>query len=93
MKNRKKNTLVKYICIIIVLFYVAYILINQQLTLNDYTKTSDNLSEQIEAQIANKEDLQKEKENIDSLEFIEKMAREKLDMYYPNEKIYIDNGK
>ena len=93
MKNRKKNTLVKYICIIIVLFYVAYILINQQLTLNDYTKTSDNLSEQIEAQVSNKEDLQKEKENIDSLEFIEKMAREKLDMYYPNEKIYIDNGK
>ena len=93
MKNRKKNTLVKYICIIIVLFYVAYILINQQLTLNDYTKTSDNLSAQIEAQVSNKEDLQKEKENIDSLEFIEKMAREKLDMYYPNEKIYIDNGK
>ena len=93
MKNRKKNNLIKYICILVVLIYIAYILINQQLTLNDYTKTSDNLSEQIEAQIANKEDLQKEKENIDSLEFIEEMAREKLDMYYPNEKIYVDNGK
>ena len=93
MKNKKKNNIIRNTCIAIVLTYIVYILINQQLTLNDYTKTSDNLSVQIESQIANKDDLQKQKENINSLEFIEKMAREKLDMYYPNEKIYVDNGK
>ena len=31
-------------------------------------------------------------ENVDSKEFIEQMAREKLDMYYPNERVYVDNG-
>ena len=25
-------------------------------------------------------------------EFIEEMARERLDMYYPNEKVYVDKG-
>ena len=30
------------------------------------------------------------KTNINSLEYIEKIAREKLDMYLPNEKVYID---
>ena len=32
------------------------------------------------------------KENVNSKEFIEQMAREKLEMYYPNEKVYVDKG-
>ena len=36
--------------------------------------------------------LSKRKEDVNSLEFIEQMAREKLDMYYPNEKVYMDQG-
>ena len=39
-----------------------------------------------------KEELAKKQEDVSSLEFIEQTAREKLDMYYPNEKVYIDNG-
>jgi len=33
------------------------------------------------------------KENVDSTEYIEEMAREKLDMYLPNERVYVDMGK
>ena len=39
-----------------------------------------------------KEELAKKKEDVNSLEFIEQTAREKLDMFYPNEKVYIDKG-
>ena len=38
------------------------------------------------------EELSKRKQDIDSKEFIEDMAREKLDMYYPNERVYLDSG-
>ena len=38
----------------------------------------------------NKEKLIKTKENLNSNEYVERVAREKLDMYYPNEKVYID---
>ena len=46
------------------------------------------------------EDLQKEKEhlvakqeNVNSPEYIEKEARANLDMYMPNERVYIDLSK
>ena len=38
----------------------------------------------------NRDELTKKKEDVNSLEFIEEMAREKLDMYHPNEKVFID---
>ena len=37
-------------------------------------------------------DKRKKKEDIESNDFIEDMAREKLDMYLPNEKVYMDTG-
>ena len=39
------------------------------------------------------EELKKMKENINSDEYIEQIAREKLGMYYPNERVYIDVEK
>ena len=32
------------------------------------------------------------KDNVNSEEFIEEMAREKLDMYLPTERVYVDTG-
>ena len=40
----------------------------------------------------NKQDLEQEKKNTDSLEYIEKLAREKLGMYLQNERVYIDSN-
>ena len=82
----------KNIIIILVTIYATFTLISQQKTLNEYDKDRENLSKEIQYQKTYKEELAKKKENVDSLEFIEQMAREKLDMYYPNEKIYIDKG-
>ena len=38
------------------------------------------------------ESLKSLKENVDSPEYIEEIAREKLGMYLPNERVYIDVG-
>ena len=78
--------------IIIVSIYVIFTLVSQQKTLNEYAENSKELSKQIEEQEQYKEELAKQKEEVNSLEVIEQTAREKLDMYYPNEKVYIDQG-
>ena len=89
---RKNKKIYKKILILIIAIYAIFTLVNQQKTLNQYSKNSEELTEQINEQKAYNEELAKQKENVDSEEFIEQMAREKLDMYYPNERVYVDNG-
>ena len=67
-------------------------LINQQKTLNKYNKTTKELTSKIDEQKTYNSELIAEKDNVNSKEFIEQTAREKLDMYYPNEKVYLDKG-
>ena len=88
----KKKKLYKRLLIILVLAYAIFTLVNQQKVLNRYSKNSKELATKIEAQQAYNEELLTEKENINSKEFIEQIAREQLGMYYPNEKVYIDKG-
>ena len=90
MKKNKK--IYKKLLILGIAIYVIFTLVNQQKTLNQYTQDSNELVSQIEEQKEYKEELARKKDNVTSLDFIEQMAREKLDMYYPNEKIYLDRG-
>lgn len=90
MKKNKK--IYRKLFILIIAIYVVFTLVNQQKALNQYSKNIDELSEKIESQKEYKEELAKKKDDVNSLEFIEQSAREKLDMYYPNERIYVDNG-
>ena len=52
-----------------------------------------NYTEQINKQLAYQKTLTDKKDNINSKEYIEEVAREKLDMYLPNERVYIDKTK
>lgn len=88
----KKKKLYKKLLIILVLVYAIFTLANQQKVLSQYSSTSDDLANKIEEQETYNKDLVAEQENVNSKEFIEQMAREKLDMYYPNEKVYLDKG-
>ena len=88
----KKKKLYKRLLTILVLVYAIFTLTNQQKVLNQYSKNSKELASKIEEQQTYNGELVSEKENVDSKQFIEQMAREKLEMYYPNEKVYIDKG-
>lgn len=90
MKSKKK--IIRNIILILALVYVVFTLINQQQTLNKYAQNSEDLSQQIEEQKNYKEELAQKQADINSKEFIEETAREKLDMYLPNEKVYVDTG-
>lgn len=90
MKPKKK---LKILFATIIIIYVAYIFINQQKTINSYKTAENYYAEQIEIKVAYKESLYEKKNNINSKEYIEEAAREKLDMYLPNEKVFIDTSK
>ncbi|MBQ6991648.1 MAG: septum formation initiator family protein [Clostridia bacterium] len=85
--------LVKRIVIVSIFIYILCIFINQQKTLNSYKSTQAYYHEQIEEQSEYQKKLEETKTNINSKEYIEKMAREKLDMYLPNETVYVDVEK
>ena len=89
----KKNTKIyRNILILIIGVYVVLTLFNQQKILNQYSQDNKELAQKIEQEKETKEELAKKKEDVNSLDFIEQTAREKLDMYYPNEGVYIDQG-
>lgn len=90
MKKNKK--IYKKLLIMGIAIYAIFTLVNQQKTLNQYTQDSNELASQIEEQKEYKEELARKKDDVNSLEFIEQTAREKLDMYFPNERIYVDRG-
>ncbi len=88
----KKKKLLKRLIILLIAIYFIFTLVNQQKTLNQYSKNSEELNTKIADAEEEKEELTKQKDNVDSLEFIEKTARDMLDMYYPNERVYINQG-
>lgn len=81
------------ILLIIGIIYFAYIFNIQQEKLDSYGKDKLYYESQIEDLKEKKDELLEIKENVNSPEYIEEMAREKLDMYLPNERVYIDMGK
>lgn len=89
MKNLKK--FVKRLICIVIFIYAVVTFCNQQKILNTYASNKEVLSNQIEEANKKKEDLNKIKENVNSEQYIEQIAREKLDMYLPNERVYINS--
>ena len=88
----KNKNLYKKLCIIGISIYVVCIFVNQQKTLDSYNNRKKYYSDQIQEQKDYNKDLLSLKDNANSPEYIEEIAREKLDMYLPNEKVYIDIG-
>jgi len=93
MKKLNLMKIYKKLLVLIFAIYVIYTFIIQQQTLNAYKAEEARYSQQIEEAKIEQERLLEEKNNINSDEYIEQMAREKLDMYLPNERVYIDIGK
>ena len=83
----------KKIIIAIFLIYFVVTLVSQQKTLNQYSSEAEIYAKQLETATEENKDLNKTKEDVNSTEYIEQMAREKLDMYLPNERVYIDISK
>lgn len=86
------NRLIKKLIAIAFFIYFAVTIYNQQKMLDSYKSNIATVEDEIKEEEEHKESLISLKENANSLEYIEKIAREKLNMYKPNEKVYIDIG-
>ncbi len=93
MKNKKIKLLLKRTILFCIGIYVIYTFLAQQKILNAYKADEEKYLQQIEIETGKKEELEQTKSNINSKEYIEEIARDKLDMYLPNEKVYIDINK
>lgn len=87
---KSKTTLLKKLVFIAVLIYAIITFISQQKILNTYSEQEKNLNTQIAEASEYQNKLNEEKNNVNSPEYIEAIAREKLDMYLPNERVYVN---
>ena len=58
-----------------------------------YEQEAVVLQNQIEEETERQNELTEKRDNVGSTEYIEEVAREKLGMYLPNERVYIDITK
>ena len=92
-KRKKKKLSIRRIIFLGIILYVVTILINQNRLMSDLEGKKNLLTNEIHIFEDEIEELNDELENSDSLEFVEKVAREELGMVKPREIIVIDEGK
>lgn len=88
---KKLFNLSKKIVFIVLTIYAIITFCNQQKILNTYASNKAELSTKIEEAKDKQQELDTQKENSNSSEYIESVARDKLNMYLPNEKVYINS--
>jgi cell division protein FtsB len=92
-RKKKRRFRLKHLILLIMIFGISKTLISQRIMMKDLTKEKleeENQVAQLEKEI---KELNEEIKDKDSLEFVEKVAREDLRMVKPREIIYIDKNK
>ena len=86
----KIKNLIKRLVILCIIIYAISTFFNQQKILNTYATNKKELENELQQAKERQEQLNEIKENVNSKEYIEEVARKKLDMYLPNERVYIN---
>ncbi len=89
----KKKLKINRMIMIAVILYFIYVIISQQQTLNSLRQESATYEKQKVEATEETNRLKEVRNNLNSTEYIENVAREKLGMYLPNERVYIDITK
>lgn len=87
---KKIKEFITRLVIVCILLYTAITFVNQQKILNTYASNKVEIEKKLTEAKQYGEELQSTKEHVNSKEYIEQVAREKLDMYLPNERVYIN---
>lgn len=92
-RKSKKGLRIRHVLILAIAIYLGVTLINQQKIITALKNDKIKRQEEIEKLNNEIKDIEEKLEYTDSLEYIEKMAREELKMIMPDEIIYIDKNK
>ncbi len=91
--NKRKGSKLWIVIVLGLIVYLSCILIDQQKELSSKRAQMNGLNARIEQGEKEKEALLKQKKNINSDAYAEKVAREELGMIKPGEKKFIDVNK
>ncbi len=92
-KKRRKSLNIVHIVSILFLAYFVYTFFDQQLKLDKYDSQIAMYQKEIEAKQNLVEYYNNQNANITTDEYIESVAREKLGLVKPYEKVYVDANK
>ena len=92
-KKRKRKIRVFHIIVFAFVLYFVYTLYDQQIQMNKYDSQIEMYTSDIKSKTELKEYYSGQKVNINSDEYIEKIARESLGYVKPYEKIFIDANR
>lgn len=92
MSKRKKSTFGVFVLLAIFL-YLSYIAVGQQKLLNAKGLEMSKIENKIQEETKTNEELKKEKEMINSDEYKEKVARDRLGMVKKDERVFVDIGQ
>lgn len=90
LKRRKIKPMVRRIVALLLIVYIAYTLVFQQIAINEARTKEEEIKKQIEALKKENEQIKAELERMSDQEYIEKLAREKLGLIKPGEIMFID---
>ncbi len=93
MKKKKKGFRLKNLILILFVFWLCKSLISQRIVMGEAKKIKLEREAEVSQLEREIEELNKEIGEKDSLEFVEKIAREELKMVRPREIMYIDKNK
>lgn len=79
--------------VIFFVLYFVYVMIWQQIAISKKNREIQELEEKIQATSSQTEALQQELENLNDPAYLEKIAREKLGLIRPNERVFVDANK
>lgn len=92
MSKRKKSKL-GLVLLFVIFIYFAYTAVGQQKIIYMKEMELKKVQSKIDEEKKENEILKKEKDQLDSDEFVEKTAREKLGMVKKGERVFVDTGK
>jgi len=91
--NRRKKSKFGLFVVIAFLLYFAYTAVGQQKLLYEKGLEVEKIQEKVKQETLVNKELNKQKEMINSDEYIEKVAREKLGMVKKGERVFVDVGE
>lgn len=92
-KNKRGNISILQVAIIVLSIYLVFTFIKQQMEIKDLSKQNEVADKELKTLKADIKDLETKIDKSDTIEYIEKISREELDMLKPHELIYKDKAK
>ena len=92
-KTKKGNISILQIAIIVLSIYLVFTFVKQQIDIKELSKQNQVADKELKTLKSDIKDLETKIDKSDTIEYIEKISREELDMLKPHELIYKDKNK